>query len=325
MKLLVSVIILSYNQSEYLLDAIESVINQTVDNWELIIIDNGSTDDSHELLQEYKENAKINIVLHSENVNITVRCNEGVSLAKGEFISFLFADDYYLPEKLEKQLLCFAGLSPEWGVVHGPGYGVNVFSGEKKLMECIKTNGYILEDLFSKFFEGFINPITPLVRRECFVRYPFYEDLFTEGEDIFFKLAMGYKFYYIDEPLVVMREHDRNMRFAAKRNAEITEATLAKLEANKEFPVDCLPALRVFRGRVMRNYAWQDMRLGSDLKWGLRMYAKAVRADWRQVFHYRTLIGVLLIVFLPARALKYLNNTINKWKQVKVSYFEDYV
>jgi len=276
------------------------------------------------LLQRYVDNPKIRTVFHDSNGRITVRANEGVALSRGEYVSFLYSDDYYLPTKIEKQLACFAGLSPEWGVVHGPGYGMNVFSGEKKLMDCIKTSGYVLKDLFTRFFEGFINPIAPLVRRECFERYPFYEDLFTEGEGVYFKIAIGYKFYYLDEPLVVMRENDRNARFASKKNAEITDAILAKLEINKEFPVDCLPALRVFRGRVMRNYAWQDMRLGLDPGWALRMYAKAVRADWRQAFHHRTVVGVLLLVLLPTRALKYLNNTINKWKRVKVPYLEDY-
>lgn len=324
MKPSVSVIILSYNQSEYLLDAIESVINQTVDNWELIIIDNGSTDGSQELLRMYKKNAKISIVLHSENINITVRCNEGVSFAKGEFISFLFSDDYYLPEKLEKQLDCFSGLSTDYGVVHSPAYAINVFTGKKKVFRCINASGYILKQLFARYHEGFINPITPLVRKECFERYPFYSNLFTEGEGIYFRVAMKYKFFYIDEPLAVMREHDRNMRFAKKKNVGIFRSVVDKLAKHPDFPAEYLPLLRTLTGRILRNYGWQDVRLGSDSAWARRLFLLSMSYDWKQVFHPRTIVGGALSL-LPIVMREFINNAVNKFlKREKDLYLEDY-
>lgn len=324
MSELVSVIILSYNQSEYLADAIESVINQTYQLWELIIIDNGSTDNSQQLLQQYSRHPKIRLVLHNENDHITKRCNEGIRLARGEYISILYSDDYYLPDKLEKQIACIAHLPSEWGVVHGPSYGVTVSTGKKTIMCCINSSGYIMKDIFTRFFDGFINPITPLIRRECLERYPFYEDLFTEGEGIFLKIAMSYKFYYLDEPLAVMREHYRNMRFASKRNAEITAATLDKLEKHKDLPADCLKDLRTFRGRILRNYAWQDVRFGNDRKWALNMFIKAVHADWRQAFHPKTVIGFFLTAFMPQLIITKLRKLIDNYKQDKVIYLEDY-
>ena len=98
MNPLISVIMCTYNHSEYVQDAIESVVKQTYKDWELIIIDNGSTDDTQKILQKYNDNPKVRIVSYEKNDFITKRINEGVRLANGDFISILFSDDYYLPE-----------------------------------------------------------------------------------------------------------------------------------------------------------------------------------------------------------------------------------
>ena len=68
----ITVLLFSYNQSEYLLDSVNSVINQTMDDWELIVIDNGSTDGSQALLNQFDSNLKVKIVLHPNNRNISI-------------------------------------------------------------------------------------------------------------------------------------------------------------------------------------------------------------------------------------------------------------
>ena len=320
----VTVIILSYNQSDFVLDAVESVVNQTTDDWELVIIDNGSTDGSQEILNKYKFNPKIRLVYHSENRKITLNSNQGVSLANGKYISFLYADDYYLLDKFEKEIACFDALSSDYGVIHSPAYDFNVMTGEKKLMPCIPVTGDILEALFVRYNEGFINPISPLVRKECFEKYPFYEEIFTEGEGIFFRIAMKYKFHYMSEPTAVMRDHGNNMRFAKKRNAVMFDYMMSRLSENKDFPIQCLPYLKSLHARILSSYGWQDIRLGTDTEWARTMFKKSVHTDWRQILKARTIVGWWLSL-LPIKFRVLINKTVDGvLKRKSIVYMDEY-
>ncbi len=319
---LVSVLIGSFNQSEYIMDAIESIFNQTYTNWEMIIIDNGSTDGSHKLLQKYITNPKVRLLLYEKNESLSKRSNEGVRLANGEFISLLPGDDYFFPETLEKQVKCFESLSHEWGVVHSPSFSLNVFTGEQKIQNCNPVSGYILKSLLTRFHECFIDPITPLIRKECFERYPRYEDIFVEGESHFFRIAMKYKFYYIDEPLAVMREHNKNQRYFTKENTKMFQISIDRLMENPEFPKEYLKYARALKARIIRNRGWQDMRLGSDIRYARKMFLLAILTDWKQLFHPRTIVGGALS-FSPIDIRNYVNKLMNrKLKQGKVPYFE---
>lgn len=97
---LISVIIPVYNGECYVAEAIDSVLNQTYKNIELIVIDDGSTDGTAAIVKNY-ENI---IYFYQENRGLGAARNQGVDLAKGEYLAFLDADDYWLPEKLEQQL-----------------------------------------------------------------------------------------------------------------------------------------------------------------------------------------------------------------------------
>src|SRR5688572_7176042 len=93
----VSVVLCTYNQAPYLAEAIESVLSQTHRNFELIVVDNGSTDGSQELLADYAADPRVRLQLHRENGPVTRRLNEAMACASGEYVSVLYADDYYLP------------------------------------------------------------------------------------------------------------------------------------------------------------------------------------------------------------------------------------
>jgi glycosyltransferase involved in cell wall biosynthesis len=96
----VSVVIPSYNHAHYIVDAIESVLSQSFCNWELILVDDGSTDHTRELLdQRYRNNKQIHLV-YQTNQGAHHALNHGISLAKGRYISFLNSDDLYHTERL---------------------------------------------------------------------------------------------------------------------------------------------------------------------------------------------------------------------------------
>ena len=138
------------------------------------------------------------------------RLNEAIELAKGEYISILSSDDWYLPEKIKKQVDRFNELDESYGVVYSAGYRFYEDTGEmlEPATNKIMKRGNILKNLLTEPF--FIYPISPLFKKECFHKYAFSKEYKAEGEALYYKIAIDYKFDFVDEPLVVMRDHSKN-------------------------------------------------------------------------------------------------------------------
>ncbi len=122
-KPLVSVINIFFNAEKYFVETIESVIAQTYDNWELLLVDDGSTDKSTQIALDYaaKYPEKIRYLQHPEHKNVgkSSSRNLGINNAKGDYIALLDADDIFLPPKFEKQVAILES-HPEAGMVYGP-------------------------------------------------------------------------------------------------------------------------------------------------------------------------------------------------------------
>lgn len=102
---MVSIITPMFNSEAFISDTIDSVLQQTYTNWELILIDDNSTDKTKEIAQLYiKKYANISLINNNKNYGAAISRNKGIEAAKGDFIAFLDADDLWKPEKLEKQI-----------------------------------------------------------------------------------------------------------------------------------------------------------------------------------------------------------------------------
>ena len=105
MEPLVTIIMPVYNAAKYMRESIDSVCNQTYQNWELLLIDDGSKDESPEIIREYeKMDARIHPIWSEKNGGVATARNKGIEATKGEYIAFLDSDDLWKPEKLEKQI-----------------------------------------------------------------------------------------------------------------------------------------------------------------------------------------------------------------------------
>lgn len=100
---LVSIIMPAYNSSEFIAESIDSVLSQTYQQWELLIIDDCSTDNTVDIVAGF-DDERIRCIRHSENMGVAVARNTGIGMARGRFLAFLDSDDLWLPQKLEKQL-----------------------------------------------------------------------------------------------------------------------------------------------------------------------------------------------------------------------------
>jgi teichuronic acid biosynthesis glycosyltransferase TuaG len=95
-----------YNSSQFIEECICSVLRQTYSNWELLLIDDGSTDNTLDIVEQYTQNDKrVKVLLHEKNSGVSVARNTGLSHVTGRYVAFLDSDDIWVPEKLEKQIV----------------------------------------------------------------------------------------------------------------------------------------------------------------------------------------------------------------------------
>jgi glycosyltransferase involved in cell wall biosynthesis len=202
----VSVVIPTYNRAHLIGKAIQSVFNQSYQDFEIIIVDDGSTDNTEEIVKKFND-FRINYFFHKFNQGISAARNTGIKACQGKYIAFLDSDDEWLPEKLDKQMKIFEDESLEVGVIYTGNYYIDEKSKEIKKVNIPKKKGYIYEDLLKA--EVGLNVSTVLVRKECFKkvglfdkRIPTHEDL-----DMWIRIAKYYNFRYVKDLLVVSWTH----------------------------------------------------------------------------------------------------------------------
>lgn len=203
---LVSVIMPTYNHAAYIDSAITSVLNQTYDDLELIIIDNFSKDNTEEIVNRHKENDTRIIYkkFNNQGVIATGR-NHGLELAKGEFVAFLDADDLWENDKLEKQVKLFTG---NIGFV----YTRQKFIDTDDNMLNVTSDpdfyrGKILEKLLQ---HNFTITSTVMLRKDLLDKYNLNFRTGRQGVedwDLWLRVAFYTEFDYVDEKLLIRRVH----------------------------------------------------------------------------------------------------------------------
>jgi len=286
------------------------VLRQTHRDLELIIIDNGSTDGTRRVIEGFAD-ARIRPFLHDDNRTVSRRLNEGVAAARGEFVSVLYSDDWLLPRKLEHQLGIFASLPADYGVVYGPAIGFNQITGVRWQRPSLGISGPMMPAMFDRFFDGSIDMSTPLTRRSCFEQYPFYDELFSDGEYVFFRIALGWRFQFDPEPLVVLRDHGENMSKATHKNHDMMMEMLDRMEASPDFPKKWRGNLQHLRALAYRNHTWMALRMNhTDNSWVWRQFRRSLAAEPSQILRPK-MLAALAFALLPGRARIKLNRMVN--------------
>lgn len=194
---LVTVIIPTYNRASTICRAIESVLKQTYSNIELIIVDDGSTDETKLLLKQYKQNENLKII---ETTNLGVSCarNLGVARAKGDYISFLDSDDEWLPGKLSSQIPLLKDY--EW--VHTEEIWIRNGVRVNPMKKHQKGAGNLF---VSSLKLCLVSPSTVLMSKKIFTEFcGFREDFVVcEDYDLWLKLFTKYAIGYVSSPQII--------------------------------------------------------------------------------------------------------------------------
>jgi len=201
--MLVSVIIPTYNSAKYISRAVESVLNQTYQDFEIIIIDDGSTDNTGEIVQSIKDD-RITYI-KQENAGPAAARNKGLEIAKGEYIAFLDADDMWKANKLETQIKCFSQndkLCLAFSAMDLVNEDLEIIRVKRHRKY---TNNELLKQLLTNYPDTVPMPSTVMIKKSYLneVGY-FYPELFTgEDFDLWLRLILKGDFEYIDESLTV--------------------------------------------------------------------------------------------------------------------------
>lgn len=232
----VSVTLCCYNSERYLEETLQSIFAQTYTDWELVIINDGSTDSTAQIIQRHLAEGR-RIVYHSEaNAGLGAARNKAIELSQGEFIALVDHDDLWHPEKLERQLKLVTG-RPEVGVVYSET-GVLV-SNDHTNAPSLRRTCYRGRVLMPLVLGNFIPCSSIVIRRSAIDAVGRFNPAFIQVEeyDLMIRLAERYEFDYVSEPLSTFRFHSQNLSWdGARLQSEMMTLMQRVLERNPQLP-----------------------------------------------------------------------------------------
>lgn len=208
---LVSIIMPVYNGERYISEAIESVLSQTYQNLELIIVNDGSTDNSKTAIESYLQDPRIRY-FEQPNAGVAAARNTAIKKSQGKLIGFLDQDDYWHPEKIETQIQYFKKYQ-DISLVYSDYIIFSELENSKHRLSDLASFDLGQSDLHSIFIRNRIGVLTVLVKKQCIIDSGLLDTALkgTDDYELWLRLALDYKFQYIPLPLATYRWHGNNV------------------------------------------------------------------------------------------------------------------
>ena len=263
----VSVVMSVYNEERHVEEAIRSILDQTFKDFEFIVVDDGSTDKTPQILRSFSD-PRLKII-RQRNMGLTKALNRGISLAEGEYIARMDADDVSLPERLERQVK-FLDENPEVGIVGTAYYEIDA-EGRILGRERFPTRDEDLRKVLIRYNPFFHASV--MIRRTVFEKVGLYDESFPYAQDyeLWFRVARHFKLANLPEFLMMRRYEMKNISVALERQ-QIKCAVRARLKAIREgqYPRYCYiyvvkPALALVTPAPVGN--WIRRHILKSRKW----------------------------------------------------------
>jgi glycosyltransferase involved in cell wall biosynthesis len=319
----VSVITPVYKVEKYVADTIQSVLNQTYENFELILIDDGSPDRSVEICQQFQD-PRIRII-RQENRGACAARNHGIRVSEGDYLAFLDADDLWLPQKLEKHVEHLNN-NPRVGISYSCSAFIDEEGKPNGLYQIPRLTGITKPHLICRNPIG--NGSAPVIRRETFEAVKFQDNLYGEVED-----------FYWDERLKGAQDVDCWMRIGLLTDWQIegipdiltlyrvnSGGISANLSKHAESWFQMMEKARAYdlidrwgntaKAYYLRYLARRAVTLQSGSS-AMEMFHRALALDWRILLYEprRTVLtgaAVYLLNLLPRSLYNQLQTTAMK-------------
>ncbi len=321
----ISVIMSVYNGEQYLADAVDSILNQTFKDFEFIIVNDGSTDRTKEILEGF-EDERI-MVINQDNMGISKSKNRAIELSKGEYIAIIDADDISLPQRLEKQVN-FLDKHKDIGLVGTAANSIDEDGSILCTIPIIEDNETIQETLLRK--NCFVHS-SVMFRREAFEKVGGYRSEFKSAldYDLLLRIAERYKVYNLKEILckyrfnpdgVTFNKREQQNKFvilarylAQERragrgeNLEINKSRIVG-KINEDFSKNTFISNLLAQWRKLYIMSKQYYAIGcihlykGDLKRARELFFRSLKYN---LFHIKAYM-CLFITLLPFNLVKYL-------------------
>ena len=301
---LVSIIVPVYNGVKYLEATVKTILDQSYVNFELLLINDGSTDNSQELIEQLATNDDRIKPWNKKNGGIANARNFGIKHAGGEFIAFCDQDDFWLPTKLAKQVPLFDNINT--GLVYS--YSIKEFTlPEPKKITISKNNGRgkVFKSLVS---ENLVPTCSVVVRKSVFNQVGLFNEkrelMGVDDWDVWLRFSLVTNFDYIAEPLAIHVFHGQNY---SSNNQVMHIAELLCLKELmlfiKDNNIELLEEWSLIERRIHLKYYKDYINEGSFT------FAKKALVDANTLqFDFFVLLKIILLNVVPATALKGLQN-----------------
>ncbi len=225
-KPIISVIIPAYNAARHIVSAVDSALAQTYPAVEIIVVDDGSADNTPDLLRPYRQARKITY-MRQENKGLAAARNTGIRASSGHYVALLDADDIFLPEKLARQA-AYLDAHPECGISYCGLWHFNDAAPEKMLMldYAYYSGAGVFPALLKK---NFINPLSVVMRRSVFNTAGYFDESLRRSEDWDFWVRAahaGIRFDYLPERLAKYRMGAGSLSYNAAGEVERKRTSL---------------------------------------------------------------------------------------------------
>lgn len=281
---MVSIILPTYNRAHLISRAIRSLLQQTYQDFEIVIIDDASTDNTKEVINSFND-PRIRYLNHEINRGLSAARNTGIKASKGEYLAFQDDDDLWTKDKLEKQMHIFDE-NAKIGVVYS---GIIRIKSGKEIYEHppdnVKKNGYVYKEVF---YDLPIYMVTAVIKKSCFDKIGLFDESLPsfEDKDIFIRLSKHFEFRLVDKPLVISwvspDSLTRNTDFLKKS----TEILLKKHHDGYHLNTIAL-SKRLFR-------VGHRLCIGDNFKDGKQYLKKALNAN---PFNLKAFMGLFISMF----------------------------
>lgn len=278
---LVSIIIPAYNAESFIGETLDSVLSQTYRNLEVIVVDDGSSDRTVEVIQRYAARDPRIVLVQQTNGGVAAARNRGIRQAKGEFVAPVDADDIWVPEALALMVQRFATAPAETGVVYGWSVDIDGLGQTTGGFHAATVEGSVLKTLLCHNFLG--NASSTLIRRSCFDHVGGYDEQLKaqnaqgcEDWDLYLRLAEHYMFAVVPKFLVEYRKLSNAMSADFSKMARSQKVMLDKVRANHPQIPGVL--YRISRGSF-NLYLAQQSHIKRDVRGTLYWLWQAVKVD----------------------------------------------
>jgi len=231
----VSVNLPCYNDSKWIEGVIRNILNQTYQDFEIIIVD-GSTDNSKEIIQKYLSDKRLRYI-YQEDRGFSAAMNRSLKESRGEYVAFMSPDDLWLPRKLEKQV-AFLERNKDIAMVHSDAYHIdskgNIFGQRRPKIPHNLSKKELVKRLFLRSIE--ICHQTVMVRNDCFRKVGYFdENLIVSDYDMWIRIAGQFNLGYVNEPLTKKRYH-QSQQMARKFEKLLIDEFLLANKAIRLYP-----------------------------------------------------------------------------------------